>query len=611
MSDPVDSRADARTACVACKQPVHAEATVCPHCRSSQSPARWRTFGTVLKWIAGGTTVISLVVGANSIKALYHGWRDRRETVQELVAAAEMLDDAGDYARAWELLGEALEVDPASRVARGAQYDVAVHWIEDIRAIGPETFTSITDELIPVLYRGVAAASRDELAADRLAHLGWAYALRERDLAIGGPVVVHYERAIERDPDNVYAHTFWAQWILHGAPEGLEEAREHLHTALRAGRDRPFVRKWQLISYLFPLEAVRGRLSEAHGEILRDLVRTLDEMRRKGEPRPPAGLVARALACYGVQAENVHVLDDALDPEEHLATVRWLLADEPEEPSHPDRLVVAALLERTGNREEALAEYRRLYAEATSTRTEIVVDAGIERLTGEPTERALERRARKYISDPMPAAVDPWTFHAETLSRFDPRYSSENLDQALEWFHGGVSTGALEGRAGEVLELLDASRRRVKDAFEEHEARRRSQGFTGGYSIGTAMVARENLRSVWEAQGLVALTTGRLDGAIALFEDLLRRLVPEEDVGLEEADLAPHRARTHYNLACAFSRRSQAEEGPHRAATVSTALEHLQQAVALGFDDWEWLQADSDLEGVRDEPGYAELVRGR
>src|SRR4051812_15748092 len=56
--------------------------------------------------------------------------------------------------------------------------------------------------------------------------------------------------------------------------------------------------------------------------------------------------------------------------------------------------------------------------------------------------------------------------------------------------------------------------------------------------------------------------------------------------------LQPGNATAHYNLACslALSRRK------------SDALRSLQQAVSLGYRDFDWMQQDPDLEGLKHHP---------
>ena len=80
-------------ACIACFEAIHAEARLCPHCRSPQKVRKWQAAGSFLKWVGGITAVISLVIGTYRINELYQSWRERAETVQEFLRAHR--DDQG------------------------------------------------------------------------------------------------------------------------------------------------------------------------------------------------------------------------------------------------------------------------------------------------------------------------------------------------------------------------------------------------------------------------------------------------------------------------------------------------------------------------------------
>jgi tetratricopeptide (TPR) repeat protein len=62
--------------------------------------------------------------------------------------------------------------------------------------------------------------------------------------------------------------------------------------------------------------------------------------------------------------------------------------------------------------------------------------------------------------------------------------------------------------------------------------------------------------------------------------------------------LQPGNPTAHYNLACslALSQRN------------SDALRSLRQAVELGYKDFDWLQQDPDLEGLKSHPEFVALL---
>jgi tetratricopeptide (TPR) repeat protein len=62
--------------------------------------------------------------------------------------------------------------------------------------------------------------------------------------------------------------------------------------------------------------------------------------------------------------------------------------------------------------------------------------------------------------------------------------------------------------------------------------------------------------------------------------------------------LEPDNSTAHYNLACslALSRRK------------ADALRALEQAIALGYRDYDWMQQDPDLEGLKGHPAFQQLL---
>lgn len=63
--------------------------------------------------------------------------------------------------------------------------------------------------------------------------------------------------------------------------------------------------------------------------------------------------------------------------------------------------------------------------------------------------------------------------------------------------------------------------------------------------------------------------------------------------------LAPTDGVAHYNLCCSLALVGQSSE----------AIDALRQALLRGYNDFEYLEADRDLESLRDTPAYRELLR--
>jgi Flp pilus assembly protein TadD len=64
-------------------------------------------------------------------------------------------------------------------------------------------------------------------------------------------------------------------------------------------------------------------------------------------------------------------------------------------------------------------------------------------------------------------------------------------------------------------------------------------------------------------------------------------------------DLLPQDARVRYNLGCSYA----------LARNKDKALETLEEALDLGFEDLELLRNDEDLASLRDHPQFIELER--
>ncbi len=70
-------------------------------------------------------------------------------------------------------------------------------------------------------------------------------------------------------------------------------------------------------------------------------------------------------------------------------------------------------------------------------------------------------------------------------------------------------------------------------------------------------------------------------------------------VDLQLVALRPKDPIVHYNLACSYSLLKQPEE----------ALRALEQSIVLGYDDFQFLQKDSDLRSLRQDPRYQDLIK--
>ncbi len=271
---------------------------------------------------------------------------------QHLVEEAKLQQGAGDYAAAWDRYADGLAMCPGSGAALQGQERLAMDWLENIRVTqGKETFTDIAVKVQPVLSRA-AVGKDDRRAADALAHLGWADFLRSRDGRGGLDPVRYYQQALQRDPQNPYAHAFWGHYILTGGGD-LQEAKAHFAKALSSQVPKPFLRTLQLA-------ALTWRSSP---ELQNEVARVANEMRLQGEAPDSVSTIWNVY--YGRLVGN-HDRDDflaALSPQDHVSTFQWLFPKYAQSSNRYAYLfMLAQLQERAGDRAQALASYQALLA---------------------------------------------------------------------------------------------------------------------------------------------------------------------------------------------------------------------------------------------------------
>jgi serine/threonine protein kinase/Flp pilus assembly protein TadD len=66
-------------------------------------------------------------------------------------------------------------------------------------------------------------------------------------------------------------------------------------------------------------------------------------------------------------------------------------------------------------------------------------------------------------------------------------------------------------------------------------------------------------------------------------------------------ELSPDDPLMFYNAACVYSRLDQKP----------LAVETLRKSIVAGLEDYEWIKTDPDFDGIRNEPGYIELMKGK
>jgi hypothetical protein len=214
--------------------------------------------GAVMKWVGIVTALISF---GTALFALIHSageLRDHKRVFGEQLKSGQAQEAAGDFAGAWDsfthaettvadegvfskLLGG---LSAEQREVRTAEQDLAMAWLRNGRVPEGSQFSVIADKLVNVLTIG-ANNSSGARKADLLAHLGWAYFLKQRDGDESLRPETEYKEAVAADAKNPYANVFWGHWILwnHGP---LNDANGRFAIALSTDRARSVVRHFQL-----------------------------------------------------------------------------------------------------------------------------------------------------------------------------------------------------------------------------------------------------------------------------------------------------------------------------------------------------------------------------
>jgi hypothetical protein len=311
------------------------------------------------RWLRRYALALGLLVVAAGGLAAWYGVEGLRACGQAagLAEEARLLQDAGDYAAAWERYASGLAVCPRSQAAGDGQVRLAMVWLENIRVTqGKQTFSDIAQTVQPVLSRA-ALRSDDRQAADALAHLGWADFLRTRDGQSGLDPARYYRQALERDPQNPYAHAFWGHYLLSRGGD-TQAAKMHFTQALASQAERPFVRALQLA-------ALTWRSSP---ELQDEVARAANEMRLQGEALEGTTMDTTLSAIWSVYYDRLvrgQARDEflaAVAAPDHLATFQWLFPKYSESDSnrYAYLFMLAQLQENSGARAEALATYQSL-----------------------------------------------------------------------------------------------------------------------------------------------------------------------------------------------------------------------------------------------------------
>ena len=356
------STAPAQKLCIACKEPIPADAAVCFHCQSRQVPQKEPESKRILAWIGVVTAGIGLITGLSGMVGPLKGWWKQGRQSHVLLVAAQRQSELGEYSAAMDTLADILKANPGDKQALHTRLDVAMAWIENMRtprhdldAVAPQARV-IFDRLTPILEGGLGT-SKDYRAADVVAHLGWLNLLKWRITGQSGIIESHLREALRMEPENVFANAMFAEWVLltHGT---LEEAKAHFSAALKSGKAKTFVRACQL----------EGMIYDDDPGVRAELIRVANQMRKDNDPISDGDrgrIHSYFSTTIGTDAELREVVS-AIPSEEAWATYEWVsppLAEASDFDKLERRFIQANIDEVSGKREEALQIYRSLETE--------------------------------------------------------------------------------------------------------------------------------------------------------------------------------------------------------------------------------------------------------
>ena len=623
MDTELPDKVQSKTACVACFESIIAGAKICPHCHSAQTPHRWHVISQSLKWVGGIVTIISLVIGGVTLSRFYLDWQEQRDTISELVEAADWLSKTKDYSQAWKMFEQANELNPSSPLVRDGRFRLAKIWVRNWgggNKVDKSKEAVTLDAISETLYRDLPNASVDD-EASILAHVAYVQFLRRfHNLAVFVDAESLLEKALEKSPDNIYANTFYARFITtYGQKEApvtaetIRQVETLFQKALTYAKkdDKSFVRSHQFSSlHSFTQHGEHERREAA----LSALIKASADVMQSGEANPPKYIKNYILYGYGRgKAELVEVLVSTLPAKEQLAVFEWALEDfngNSDDLINQFSYIKARLNEAMNNKDAALERYQSLLATETNKELQQLVDQSIQRLTGKLPVRI---RKRNFIDDPV-NEKNRRSFHIDSLKNFDPELSSENFNQAITYFKSKTKSSPEDLQS--LLTLITAQINRVRESLRMGDETEKMNAYTSGFNAWHHDNIRNSLISLSLLHSSILNSQKQFEASIAQLTDVLKIIKKLDE------NWRPIQGKIEYNLARSYHMlaRSYLNEGgmtlrnQNKRDTEQSML-YLINTVNHGAIEhkhvsWDEIKAAEFYLLERDER-YQKLIRGR
>jgi tetratricopeptide (TPR) repeat protein len=102
-----------------------------------------------------------------------------------------------------------------------------------------------------------------------------------------------------------------------------------------------------------------------------------------------------------------------------------------------------------------------------------------------------------------------------------------------------------------------------------------------------ALSIQPDLTDAIDMLALVYMTRGEYEKAVSLFERV--------------GELQPDNAGAYYNIACVYAIQNRVDE----------SIDWLEKAIKRGYQNWDLIKNDKDLENIRGSSYYKEIIKGR
>jgi hypothetical protein len=209
-------------------------------------------------------------------------------------------------------------------------------------------------------------------------------------------------------------------------------------------------------------------------------------------------------------------------------------------------------------------------------------------------------------NDPKLGNTDPRIQPGDKIVQISASFGSDVWDAQ----NYGQIMYAIRTRNGTVYMKLKRNFGDMKalqeEEIDEAERMARKERSGGNYGAGTKEMQARNYVSRKEQErkrrelfddALAKFNKNDVEGALVDFENVVA-MEPRNYVGDNLSRVTPILPVTHYNIACCYSMLKQVDEG----------LKSLDMAMNCGFEDYQKVRSDKNLDGLRTSPKFEKLI---